>query len=117
MFMCTHVQSVNAPIFSYPEATHIPTPTLTPTTIPTITPNPIARFIALKKHEARLTGLFDIEFAANPVKRRKVNDSIKTKLYFARTEADILQLIEDSADKPRTKQYDWYQWKTNGIAI
>ena len=47
----------------------------------------------------------------------QVSDSIKTKLLYARDELDILQLIEDSADKPRTKQYDWYQWKTNGIAI
>ena len=99
----------------HPLTPHPPSPHSLAHSTPTLTP--VSRFIALKKHEARLTGHFDIEFAANPVKRRKVNDSIKTKLYFARTEADILQLIEDSADKPRTKQYDWYQWKTNGIAI
>ena len=72
------------------------------------------RFVALRKHEKEISALFEVEFQ-DPMKRRKITDSIRARLYFAQSEEDILQLIEDSADKPRTKQYDWYQWKTNGI--
>jgi hypothetical protein len=42
-------------------------------------------------------------------------DGIKARLLFARSYADILDLIRDSYDNWRTKQYDWFQQTTNGI--
>jgi hypothetical protein len=42
-------------------------------------------------------------------------DGVKARLLFARSYADILELIRDSYENWRTRQYDWFQQTTNGI--
>ena len=39
------------------------------------------------------------------------------RLLFPQSQADILSLIGDSLDNWRTKQYDWYQERTNNIQL
>jgi hypothetical protein len=48
-------------------------------------------------------------------KRRSAADGVRSRLLFPQSQADILSLIGDSVDNWRTKQYDWYQERTNNI--
>ena len=48
-------------------------------------------------------------------KRKAAADGVRSRLMFPQTQSDILALIGDSVDNWRTKQYDWYQERTNNI--
>lgn len=50
-------------------------------------------------------------------KRKSSAESLRSRLLFPASASDILGLIRDSLDNWRTKQYDWYQKKTNNIEI
>ena len=39
------------------------------------------------------------------------------RLMFASTQADVLSLIRESLDNWRTRQYDWYQQRSNNILM
>lgn len=39
------------------------------------------------------------------------------RLLFPQSQAEVLSLIGDSLDNWRTKQYDWYQERTNNIQL
>jgi hypothetical protein len=48
-------------------------------------------------------------------KRKGVADGVRSRLLFPQSQADILSLVGESIDNWRTKQYDWYQERTNNI--
>lgn len=48
-------------------------------------------------------------------KRRSAAEGVRSRLLFPQSQEDILSLIGDSVDNWRTKQYDWYQERTNNI--
>ena len=42
-------------------------------------------------------------------------EGLRARLLFANNAADITELIKDSVDNWRTRQYDWFQHATNQI--
>lgn len=44
-------------------------------------------------------------------------EGMRSRLSFATNDNDVLGLIRDSIDNWRTKQYDWFQQRTNNISM
>lgn len=47
--------------------------------------------------------------------KRQAASQLRSRLQFAETDEDILNLIRESVDSWRTRQYDWFQQRVNGI--
>lgn len=43
--------------------------------------------------------------------------SMQSRLLFATSQMDVLSLIRESLDNWRTRQYDWYQQRSNNILL
>jgi len=71
-------------------------------------------FMALQRHTEGLSAIVQL-FCGD--KKKNCADSLRTRLMFPTSEMDILSLVRDSIDNWRTKQYDWYQQKTNNIQM
>jgi hypothetical protein len=42
---------------------------------------------------------------------------MQSRLLFATSQMDVLSLIRESLDNWRTRQYDWYQQRSNNILL
>ena len=71
-------------------------------------------FMLLQKHSDALAALVSLFYGP---RRRAAGESLKARLEFAKNPSDVLGLIRESMDNWRTKQYDWYQQRTNGILM
>jgi phosphatidylinositol 4-kinase B len=71
-------------------------------------------FYALQKHVEGLSAIVQLFYGD---RRKNAADGIKSRLMFAQSQADVLSLIRDSFDNWRTKQYDWFQQKSNNILM
>lgn len=71
-------------------------------------------FLALQRHHEALCAVVELFYGT---RRRSAGDAMRARLLFARTHGDILSLIRDSFDSWRTKQYDWFQHRTNNIQM
>ena len=72
----------------------------------------IKGFFALQKHVEAIATIVKLFYGE---KRKNAADDVRSRLLFARTESDVYALIRDSLDNWRTKQYDWFQQRTNDI--
>jgi phosphatidylinositol 4-kinase len=71
-------------------------------------------FMLLKKHSDALAALVSLFYGS---RRRGAGEALKARLDFATSPGDVLGLIRESVDNWRTKQYDWYQQRTNGLLM
>jgi hypothetical protein len=71
-------------------------------------------FYALQKHAEGLSAVVELFYGD---RRRAAADGLKSRLLFTNSQADILSLIRESLDNWRTKQYDWYQQRSNNILM
>lgn len=71
-------------------------------------------FLALQKHVDGLVAIVQLFYGD---KRKQAADSLRARLSFPQSHADILALIGDSLDNWRTRQYDWFQQQSNNIQM
>ena len=69
-------------------------------------------FFALQRHVEGIAAIVQLFYGD---KRRSVSDGLRSRLLFAKNAADVNALIRESLDNWRTKQYDWFQQRSNGI--
>lgn len=83
-------------------------------------------FLALQKHLEGLSAIVQLFYndvssntgADNSGSRRKgVVDALRSRLLFPQSHEDILALIGESMDNWRTRQYDWFQQRSNNIQM
>ena len=83
-------------------------------------------FLALQKHIEGLSAIVQLFYndassangGDNSQSRRKgVVDALRSRLLFPQSHEDILALIGESMDNWRTKQYDWFQQRSNNIQM
>ena len=78
---------------------------------------------AIYKHRSKLQALLALYFTGHPQKRQHaVQHNFLLKFndldgHPATTAAVARGLIREALNSERTRQYDWYQWKTNGYII
>ena len=71
-------------------------------------------FFALQKHVDAICTIVQMFYGP---RRRNAADALRSRLLFARNQDDVIGLIRESLDSWRTKQYDWFQQRTNGILM
>ena len=71
-------------------------------------------FLALQKHIDEISAVVDLFYGS---KRKNAVEALRSRLGFARTHQDIMSLVRESLDNWRTKQYDWFQQKSNNILM
>lgn len=71
-------------------------------------------FKSLQRHTEDIAAIVQLFYGD---KRKAAAESVRARLLFPASQTDIQRLILDSLDSWRTKQYDWYQQKTNGIFV
>lgn len=71
-------------------------------------------FFALQAHTEGLAAIVQLFYGE---KRKTAADGLRSRLMFARTQSDVMSLMKESIDNWRTKQYDWFQQRTNGILM
>jgi phosphatidylinositol 4-kinase len=71
-------------------------------------------FYALKKHVDGLSAVVQLFYGD---RKKDSANQLRSRLDFASSPSEILMLVRDSADNWRTKQYDWFQQRTNNILM
>lgn len=71
-------------------------------------------FEALQKHSDGIASIIQLFYGS---KRKSAAEGVRTRLLFPQNHADIFGLIGESIDNWRTRQYDWFQQRTNNIAM
>ena len=71
-------------------------------------------FLALQKHIDEISAVVELFYGS---KRKNAVEALRSRLGFARTHQDIMSLVRESLDNWRTKQYDWFQQKSNNILM
>ena len=71
-------------------------------------------FLALKRHTEALSSLVTLFYGT---RRKGASELMRSRLEFATSHQDVLNLIRESVDNWRTKQYDWFQQRSNGIMM
>lgn len=71
-------------------------------------------FFALQKHSDALAAIVQLFYGD---RRKQAADGLRSRLMFATSQADVLSLVRDSFDNWRTKQYDWFQQRSNNILM
>ncbi len=71
-------------------------------------------FFALQQHTEGLAAIVHLFYGE---KRKAAADGVRSRLGFAHTQADVMGLMKESIDNWRTKQYDWFQQRSNGILM
>ncbi len=74
----------------------------------------IKGFIALQKNVDSICAVSQLFYGS---KKKGISEGIRSRLLFAQSRSDILGLIRESIDNWRTKQYDWFQQRTNNILM
>ena len=74
----------------------------------------IRGFSVLQKNSEAISALVQLFYGS---RRKAAGDQVRARLNFASSQQDVVGLIRDSLDNWRTKQYDWYQQRTNGIVM
>ena len=73
-------------------------------------------FFALQRHTEGLAAIVQL-FCGSTTAKKGAAEGLRTRMHFARSQTDVLGLVRDSMDNWRTKQYDWFQQRTNGILM
>ena len=71
-------------------------------------------FFALQKHVDALCAIVQLFYGD---RKKQAADGLRSRLMFATSQADVLSLVRDSFDNWRTKQYDWFQQRSNNILM
>ena len=74
----------------------------------------IRGFLALQKHIDGLTAIVQLFYGD---KRRGAAEGMKSRLLFPQSYSEITDLVRESFDNWRTKQYDWFQERSNNIQM